>query len=183
MARPGLRLTEQQHTELTDEFRVARGNKDLDMCLRIQALLLVSRGHREADTAAAIGVGYRTVQDWIHRFRKGGLPRLRKGPFEGGKSRLTDEQKRELSRIVEAGPQEAGLDTGVWTTSIVAKLVRDLFGISYHPDHVGRVLHRLGYSVQYPGRSLSKADENLQRTWLRDELPEIKKKPNENVVP
>jgi len=182
MARPGLRLTEQQRAELAGEFRVARGNKDLDICLRIQTLLLVSRGHREADAAAAIGVGYRTVQDWIHRYRKGGFPGLKKGPFEGGKSRLTDEQKRELSRIIEAGPQEAGLDTGVWTTSIVAKLVRDLFGISYHPDHVGRVLHQLGYSVQYPGRSLSKADENLQRTWLSDELPEIKKKPSEKEV-
>jgi transposase len=182
MARPGLRLTDQQRTQLTEEFRVARGNKDLDMCLRIQALLLVSRGHREADTAAAIGVGHRTVQDWIHRFRSGGVPGLRKGPFEGGKPRLTDEQKSELSRIVEAGPQEVGLDTGVWTTSIVAKLVRDLFGISYHPDHVGRILHRLGYSVQYPGRSLSKADENLQRTWLSHELPEIKKKPSKIEV-
>lgn len=27
------------------------------MCLRIQALLLVNRGYRQADTAAAIGVG------------------------------------------------------------------------------------------------------------------------------
>lgn len=62
MARPGLRLTEQQRTELTEEFRVARGNKDLDMCLRIQALLHVSRGHREAGTADAIGVGHRTVR-------------------------------------------------------------------------------------------------------------------------
>ena len=180
MARPGLRLSEQQRTELTEEFRVARGNKDLDMCLRIQALLHVSRGHREAGTADAIGVGHRTVQDWIHRFRKRGFPGLRKGPFEGGKSRLTDEQKSELSRIIQGGPQGVGLDTGVWTTAIVAKLVKDLFGVSYHPDHVGRILHGLGYSVQYPGKKLSKADENLQRTWLRDELPKIKKKPSEN---
>src|SRR5208283_2035853 len=107
---------------------------------------------------------------------------LGKGPFQGGKSRLTDDQKTELSGIIEAGPQEVGLDTGVWTTSIVVKLVKDLFGITYHPDHMGRILHRLGYSVQYPGRSLSKADENLQRTWLHDELPEIKKKPSENEV-
>ena len=45
LARPGLRLTQQQRAELTEEFRVARGNKDLDMCLRIQPLLLASRGH------------------------------------------------------------------------------------------------------------------------------------------
>ncbi len=182
MARGGLRLTEEQRAELTEEFQVARGNKDLDMCLRIQALLLVNRGYREADTAAAIGVGRRTVQDWIYRFRKRGLPGLRKGPFEGGRSRLTEEQKSELSRIIQAGPEAVRLDTGIWTTAIVAKLVKDLFGVSYHPDHVGRILHGLGYSVQYPGKRLSKADENLQQAWLRDELPEIKKKPSENEV-
>jgi transposase len=182
MARPGLRLKEQQRKDLMEEFQLARGNKDLDMCLRIQALLLVSQGNREIDAANMIGVGRRTVQDWIHRFRSGGIPGLGKGPFQGGKSRLTDAQKTELSRIIEAGPQEVGLDTGVWTASIVVKLVKDLFGISYHPDHMGRILHRLGYSVQYPGRSLSRADENLQRTWLRNELPEIKKKPGVNAV-
>lgn len=177
MSKPGLRLTEQQGRELREEFQQARGNKDLDMCLRIQALLLVSQGSRETDAANVVGVGRRTVQDWIHRYRQGGIRALAKGPFQGGKSRLTDEQKTELSRIIEAGPQDAGLDTGVWTTPIIAKLVKDLFGVSYHPDHMGRLLHKLGYSVQYPGKESSKADENLQMTWRLTELPQIKKKP------
>jgi transposase len=135
MARPGLRLKEQQCKDLMEEFQLARGNKDLDMCLRIQALLLVSQGNREIDAAHMIGVGRRTVQDWIRRYRLGGISALAKGPFQGGKTKLTDEQKTELSRIIEAGPQEAGLDTGVWTTPIIVKLVKDLFGASYHPDY------------------------------------------------
>ena len=52
---------------------------------------------------------------------------MAKGPLKGAQSRLTDEQKNELSRIIAAGPQEAGLDTGVWTTPIIVKLVKDLF--------------------------------------------------------
>ncbi len=177
MSRPGLRLTEQQREELSREFQRARGNKDLDMCLRIQALLLVSRGNREIDAANMIGVGRRTVQDWIRRYRQGGISALAKGPFQGGKSKLTEEQKTELSRIIEAGPEDAGLDTGVWTTPIIVKLVKDLFGVSYHPDYMGRFLHKLGYSVQYPGNKSSKTDEKLQMTWRLNELPQIKKKP------
>jgi transposase len=176
MSRPGLRLTEHQRGELAEEFQRARGNKDLDMCLRIQALLLVSQGNREIDAANIVGAGRRTVQDWIHRYRRGGIRALAKGPFRGGKSKLADEQKAELSRIIEAGPQDAGMDTGVWTTPIITKLVKDLFDVSYHPDHMGRLLHKLGYSVQYPGKKLSKADENLQMTWRLNELPHIKKK-------
>jgi len=176
MSRPGLRLTEQRRGELSEEFQRARGNKDLDMCLRIQALLLVSQGSREIDAANIVGVGRRTVQDWIHRYRQGGIAALAKGPFQGGKSKLTDEQKAELSRIIEAGPQNADLDTGVWTTPIIVKLVRDLFGVSYHPDYMGKLLHKLGYSVQCPGKKSSKTDENLQMTWRLNELPKIKKK-------
>ncbi len=180
MPRPGLRLSEPERKNLAVQYQSARFHKDLDMCLRIQALMLVSQGNRERDVAAIIGVGRRTLQDWIHRYRQGGVRALAKGPFQGGKSKLTDEQKADLSRIIEAGPQNAGLDTGVWTTPIIVKLVKDLFGVSYHPDHMGKILHGLRFSVQYPGKNLSKADEKAQQTWRLEELPAIKKKPKRN---
>jgi transposase len=175
MARPGLRLSQEQDKELSEEYQRARGNKDFEICLRIQGLRLVHEGSRETDAARILGVGRRTLQEWIHRFRSRGLPGLRKGPFKGGTSKLTDEQKAELFGIIQGGPQEAGLDTGVWTTPIIVKLVKDLYGVSYHPDHMGRILHKLGYSVQYPTKKLSKADEKAQRTWLLTTLPQIKK--------
>jgi len=180
MPKPGLRLSERDRRDLAARYQDARFEEDLDMCLRIQGLLLVSQGNRQRDVAEIIGVGRRTLQDWIYRYRVKGISGLEKGPFKGAQSRLTDEQKGELSRIIAAGPQGAGLDTGVWTTPIIVKLVHDLFGVSYHPDHMGKILHRLRFSVQYPGRNLSKADEKAQRTWRLEELPAIKKKPRRN---
>lgn len=175
MPRPGLRLSEEEQRNFAAEFQDARFHGDLDKCLRIQALLLVSRGNKEIDVAQVLGMGRRTLQGWIHRYRLKGIPGLTKGPFKGSKARLTDEQEAELTRIIAAGPQQAGLDTGVWTTPIIVTLVRDLFGVSYHPDHMGKILHRLGLSVQRPGRSSSKADEKAQRTWRLENLPAIKK--------
>jgi transposase len=180
MPRPDLRLSEQERRDMAAQYRNARLHENLDMCLRIQGLLLVDRGHKETDVAQIIGVGRCTLQDWIHRYRMKGISGLAKGPFKGTASRLTDEQKAELSRIIAAGPQEIGLDTGVWTASIIVKLVRELFGVSYQPDHMGRILHRLGFSVQYPGKRLLKADEKAQITWRREELPAIKKRPKKN---
>jgi transposase len=180
MPRPGLRLSKQECGDLAAQYRYARFHRDLETCLRIQALLLVSRGNRETDVSRVIGVGRRTLQDWIQRYRLRGIPGLTKGPFKGARSRLTDEQKAELSRIIAAGPLEAGLDTGVWTTPIIVKLLRDLFGVSYHPDHMGKILHGLRFSVQYPGKKLSKADEKAQQTWRLEDLPAIKKKPKRN---
>lgn len=177
MSRIGLRLSDSEMTILASQYETARYQKDFEVCLRIQGLRLVSEGNREEDVARVLGVGRRTLQDWIHRYREKGLVGLRKGPFKGGQSKLTDEQKAELKKVIAEGPEKAGLETGAWTTSIVVKLVEDMFGVSYHPDHMGKILHKLGFSVQYPNRKLSKADKVAQATWLLEELPSIKKSP------
>jgi transposase len=174
MPRTGLRLTTDQEKELRDEFQRAKYDDDLDKCLRIQGLLLVNQGHTEQAAAAIIGAGRRTLQDWISRYRKDGIFGLIKGPYPGGKCALSEEQKAELSRIIEAGPQEAGLDTGVWSAPIVVKMVEKLYGVSYSPSHMGRILHSLKMSVQYPTRQYPKGDDKAQKQWREETLPEIR---------
>jgi len=178
MPKVGLRLNADEERELKEEYQRAKADKDLDMCLRIQGLLLVHRGHKETDAAEMIGVGRRTLQDWIRRYRKRGLSGLVKGPYPGGRSRLTDEQKGELSDIIAAGPEKSGLDTGVWIAPMVVKLVKDLYGISYSASQIGRILHELRFSLQYPAKKPSKADEKAEEQWRTRDLPAIKKKPN-----
>ena len=78
--------------------------------------------------------------------------------------------------MIREGPENSGLDTGVWTAPIIADLVKQRFRIAYSPSQIRRVLHELGFSLQYPGRELSQADKKRQATWLEDELPEVKKK-------
>lgn len=175
MPRVGLRLHAGQEAELKKKYQEAKGQKDLDMCLRIQGLLLVHRGNPETVAADMIGVGRRTLQDWIHRYRKRGISGIVKGPYLGGRSRLTEEQKAELSGIIAAGPEKAGLDTGVWVAPMVVNLVKDLYGVSYSVSQVGRILHKLRFSLQYPTRKPSKGDEKAEEQWRAEDLPAIKK--------
>jgi transposase len=177
MSRQGLRLTATQERKLDEEYRLAKANKNLDLCLRIQGLRLVHRGFREADAADTIGVGRRTLQDWIHRYRNRGFAGLIKGPYPGGKSKLTEEQKSDLARIIAAGPEEWGFDTGVWIAPMVIKIVKDRYGVTYSSSRISRILHNLKFSVQYPTKKLSKEDEKAQEQWLSQKLPHIKKKP------
>lgn len=175
MPRVGLRLSRSQETELKERYRDAKVRKDLDMCLRIQGLLLVHRGNTESMTADTIGVGRRTLQDWIRRYRQQGVSGLVKGPYLGGRSRLTEDQKAELSGIIAAGPEKAGFDTGVWIAPMVAKLVKDLYGVSYSASQIGRILHKLRFCLQYPTRKPSKANEKAEEQWRAERLPAIKK--------
>lgn len=177
MPRTGLRLTEAQTKGLSQEYQLARARKDLDKALRIQGLLLVSEGTRERRAAQIVGVGRRTLQDWIFKYRRGGLTELEKGPYPGRTPKLTKAQLEELDRIIDKGPESVGLDTGVWTAPLVADLVKKLFGVRYHPDHMRRILRRLKFSVQMPKKVLSRADPQEQAGWLAQELADLKKSP------
>ena len=46
----------------------------------------------------------------------------------------------------------AGLPTDLWTCPRVSWLIQHRFGVHYHPAHVSRLLHGLGFSPQKRGR-------------------------------
>ena len=51
-----------------------------------------------------------------------------------------------------------GYRTNLWTTARIAELIRQ-FGIQYHRDHVGRLMHSLNWSPQKPERRALERDE------------------------
>ena len=53
----------------------------------------------------------------------------------------------------------------LWTCRRVAQVIAQTFGVSYHPDHVGRLLHGLGFSCQYPQHRARERDEEAIRQW------------------
>ncbi|MBX7167948.1 MAG: winged helix-turn-helix domain-containing protein, partial [Pirellulales bacterium] len=60
--------------------------------------------------------------------------------------RLSEDQCHQLCDILVAGLLAAGFDSDLWTCPRIAEVVRRKFGIAYHPDHLGRILHALGFS-------------------------------------
>lgn len=77
---------------------------------------------------------------------------ISRGPCRGRPPRLFDEQMQEPAGIIEGGAAASGLDTGVWTSPIIADMVRRRLGIRYHPSQMRRILHKLGVLIQYPKR-------------------------------
>jgi transposase len=74
--------------------------------------------------------------------------------------RLTVSQQRRLDRLLRQGADAHGWLNRLWTTARVAQLIRCHFGVSYHPDHVGRFLRqRLGRSCQRPRRQARERDQ------------------------
>jgi len=57
----------------------------------------------------------------------------------------------------------------------IAELIRSQFGIQYHRDHVGRLMHSLNWSPQKLERRALERDENAIERWQQKAWPRIKK--------
>jgi transposase len=57
---------------------------------------------------------------------------------------LTADQLSIVTDIYRAGSRASGFDADRWTTMLFAQAIQARFGVRYDPDHVGRIMHRLG---------------------------------------
>ena len=96
-------------------------------------------------------------------------------PHLGPEPRPSLENLEHLERVLLGGARKAGLDSDLWTCSRVAELIQRRFGVSYHPDYVSRILHKLGWSCQKPERRARERDEARIEQWRKAEWPRIKK--------
>jgi len=134
-------------------------------------------GERVVLLAEQLDVDRSSVNRWLKWFDALGAEGLVPRPKPGAEPRLTTEDLAELSTIIEAGPQAAGFQSGVWTGPMIGELIRQRYGVRYHNHYIPRLLHKLGFSVQRPRKRLARADLERQAVWIRKTFPAIKKKP------
>lgn len=143
---------------------------------RHRAVDLLRDGKSNTEVAELVGVDVSSVKRWKRAAALGGSEALAAKPNRGRPPRLTPEQKQELAQIVRAGPLAAGFRTNLWTCRRVAQVIRERFGVEYHRDHVGRILHALGFTQQQPQRRASQRDEAAIERWRKHDWPRIKKR-------
>ena len=144
---------------------------------RLRALDLHEAGWSGKAIAAALGVTEGAVSQWLKRARDGGRAALRHRPPPGPVHRLTAAQREQLPALLAKGAEAYGFIGAVWTTKRVAALIRQEFGVQYHPAHVSRVLRHIGWSVQKPIRRATQRDEAAIKAWHDERLPALQAKP------
>jgi len=114
---------------------------------------------------------------WRDAVRRRGERGFRVGASPGRPPKLTKGQRQRLVRLLLQGSLAHGYRTDLWTTARVAEVIARHFGIRYHPDHVGRLLHALHWTPQKPERRALQRDEAAIARWKRAEWPRVKKTP------
>jgi putative transposase len=134
-------------------------------------------GRRVVELAQEADVTRGSVNRWLQWYEAAGLSGLLTETAPGPTCKLTQDQQDELGALVDAGPQAAGYNSGVWTGPMIGDLIERRLKVLYHKQHVPRLLLYLGFSVQRPRKRLARADVEAQAVWRRKTLPKIKKKP------
>ncbi len=80
--------------------RMYRGEKDVRLSIRLNAIRLLMKGRPKKEVAEYLGVSVATVGNWKTLWDQGGKEAL-KPKNKGRKSRITDDIKAEIQEIVE----------------------------------------------------------------------------------
>ena len=121
-------------TSQPDQWRESR---------RLLAWELHQQGWSQSRIAKALGVTQGAVSQWLKRSRQGGgVAALRRRPLLGRQAVLTDEQFAQIPALLARGAAAFGFEDDRWTLRRVASLFEQVFGVSYHPGHVSRLLQK-----------------------------------------
>lgn len=128
---------------------------------RLHALWLLRSGKTLASVASALGVGQRTVQNWVGWYRQGGLTAVRAhrqgGPRRLGYCRLTAVQQEGLRAFTRQG-------TCFRVADAQAFITRE-YGVVYGYWGMRALLHRLRLRPKRPRPQAAKASAAAQAAW------------------
>jgi len=144
--------------------------------IRVRAFRMQQQGMTQARIGRELNVTKQAVFRWKTIWEKEGLAGLRFPGRAGRKPKLTPEQLMELETLLLQGPKAHGYVTELWTSRRIQEVISKRFGVRYHPNHIWRVMHALGWSCQRPTRQARERKEAEVRAWTRKVWTRIKKR-------
>lgn len=153
----------------------AQSDKAHRVALRLQAIILSVQGQTTGQIARGLQVNRTRIHAWIGAWNEYDAEGLLEGQRSGRPARMTAAQRDHLADILESRPVAQGLKTGVWTSPLIAQIMKEKFDVRYHPGHLRRWLGQWGFSVQRPKTRLAHANPQKQNRWIRYTHPNLKK--------
>jgi transposase len=155
---PAILLGLQDEVQRSDESRYTH---------RIDALILIAQGKSCREVAAMYGHSPRAVQYWVTRFEKYGLQGIAEGDREGRPSRLTEEQKEEIRKVLKDPPEQVGLTGGIWDGKTLSAYIQASYGVKIGVRQCQRMFRALGFRLRKPRPLIASADPDAQEAYKK----------------
>jgi putative transposase len=124
---------------------LARKTKDGPQARRLLAVAAIYDGATRTDAAKIGGVGLQIIRDWVIRFNARGPDGLVNGKSPGQPSKLNDDQRQVLARMIESGPIPAVHGVVRWRLIDLAQWIFEEFRITIAKQTLSRELRSMGY--------------------------------------
>src|SRR5215467_15532834 len=142
--------------------------------MRVRAVRSVQNGQSPEVVAQALGINRTTIYDWLAQYRRGGWGALKAKSLAGRPPKLNGKQMKWIyNTVTQKNPLQMKFEFALWTRAMVAKLIKDKFGIRLAINSVGRLLAQLGITPQRPLYQALERDPSLVKKWLKTEFPKI----------
>jgi len=143
--------------------------------MRQQAIKAVHEGQTATSVAAAFGLNVRTVFTWLAKYSDGGEQALLAKPIPGRPPKVSDKEMQWIAQAIRNHtPQQFEFEYGLWTMSLIARLIDRQFGKSMSLAAVSRIMKLLGFSAQKPPYQAWQQDAAVVRRWETETYPKIK---------
>jgi transposase len=143
---------------------------------RFLAVQRVAEGLTPQQVAEVLGVHVETVRLWVRTHKSGGDAALQGTPHPGRRPFLTPEQEAEVRSWLIQSPTAFGFRTELWTAARVAQLIRERFGVVYHPNYLREWLAKRNYSPQIPKQQARQQKPEQVQEFLQTTYPNVQKK-------
>jgi len=136
---------------------------------RIKAIAMVRAQSMSREAIARkLGTDSDQIRIWIARYNAEGIHGLADKPGRGAKRAITIRQEASLKKALQHSPRRAGVATNLWTGRAVQEYLtkRQWFSCSIPEAYV--IIHRLGFTLQRPGRTPTEANPKAERRFLKE---------------
>lgn len=126
--------------------KLSKQTADPRMRLRLLAISHFVDGKNRTQIASITKVSRRIINQWVGRYLSHGIAGLASKKSPGRPSRLTDLQTQRLADMLsQEAESEAG---GRLTGEDIRQYILTEFGITFHLNHIYKLLSKLGFSWQ-----------------------------------
>jgi len=144
--------------------------------VRLAAADLIEAGASDREVARRFRVSRMSANRWRRALAAGGRAALASKGAGGARCKLAPAQREELAVVLEAGPAAQGWEDQCWTLARVTEVIGRRFGAEYTLAGADLLLHRIGWSVQFPARQAAERDEAAIATWRQEVWPVVKER-------
>ena len=168
-----LTITASQRQALDRKLATAHHLGDLRLAKFILTIFAVVHYQETEQAAVVLHLSGAQVEAYVHKFLCYGVAGVAFRKTAGRHPKLTAAQRRELCRLIEAGPPACGFSGACWRSPMIQQLITDRFSVRYSVFYIAELLKNLGFTYQKAAFLSAHLDEVARRRWRSRTWPEI----------